>query len=311
MRVTANTFPNSLVEQLNRLATRQNQLQQQAASGQRFSRPEEDPAAMRRVLEMQTEARSLGQYQRNIERHQELATASFSSIKGLSRIVDRAAEIVTLADGLKSREELSIYGAEINQLIKQAGDLANTTNRGDYLFAGTRNDQPPFSLVTDPSGRVTQVDYAGNTDIAESEIAPNTLFSSQVPGANATGAGPRGLVLDDRSGADLFGHLIELRDYLEAGNTSAIAASSAPQLANDSDHLILHLGTSGVLQSRLETTASLHDQRALSVGTLISKEADADLAHTLVRLSQLQTAYQAALQSGGRILSSSLLDFLR
>jgi flagellar hook-associated protein 3 FlgL len=311
MRVTANTFPNSLVEQLNRLASRQNQLQQQAASGQRFSRPEEDPAAMRRVLEMQTEARSLGQYQRNIERQQELATSSFNAIKGLNRIADRAAEIVTLADGLKSRDELAIYAAEINELIKQAGHFANTTNRGDYLFAGTRNHQPPFTLITDPSGRVTQVDYSGNTDIAEFEIAPNTLFSTQVPGANASGSGPRGLVLDDRSGADLFSHLIELRDYLEAGNTDAISSTSSQQLAKDANHLVLHLGTSGALQSRLETTASLLDQRSLSVDTLISKEADADLAQTLVRLSEIQTAYQAALQSGGRILNSSLLDFLR
>ena len=44
---------------------------------------------------------------------------------------------------------------------------------------------------------------------------------------------------------------------------------------------------------------------------LVLTKADADLANTLVRLNQTQTAYQAALQSGGKILSTSLLDYLR
>jgi len=37
---------------------------------------------------------------------------------------------------------------------------------------------------------------------------------------------------------------------------------------------------------------------------------DADLAQTLVRLNQTQTAYQAAMQSGAQLLQSSLLDYL-
>ena len=44
--------------------------------------------------------------------------------------------------------------------------------------------------------------------------------------------------------------------------------------------------------------------------TRVSKEADADLPQTLVRLSQTQNAYQVALQSGARLLSTSLLDYL-
>jgi flagellar hook-associated protein 3 FlgL len=311
MRVTANTFPNSLVDQLNRLAVRQNQLQHQASSGQRFSRPEEDPVGMRRVLEMQAEAGSIEQYQRNIERHQELADASFAAIKDLNRVVNRAAEIATLADGLSSPDELSIYAAEINELIKHAAELANTTNRGDYLFAGTRNQQPPFAVVTDAQGRVTQVNYVGNDEVTESDIAPQTPFTSQVPGANSSGIGPHGLAVDSRSGANIFQHLIELRDRLDSADTAAISTASNPDLANDADHLVILLGTNGALQSRLETTASLLSQRSLSIDRLVSKEADADLATTLVRLSEIQTAYQAALQSGGTILNSSLLDYLR
>ena len=105
MRVTANTFPNSLLNQLSSLSQRQNKLQNQAATGQRVQLPEDDPVAMRRILDMQAEGKAVGQYQRNIARHRELATDSFNAIKSLKKVSDRAREIAISADGLKSPAE--------------------------------------------------------------------------------------------------------------------------------------------------------------------------------------------------------------
>jgi flagellar hook-associated protein 3 FlgL len=114
MRVTANTFPDTLVDQLSQLAVRQNRLQSQAATGQRIRLPEDDPTAMRRVIDLQNESKNLGQYQRNISTLKEYASASFTAIKSLKKICDRAGEIATLADDTKSPEELRIYAIEIN-----------------------------------------------------------------------------------------------------------------------------------------------------------------------------------------------------
>lgn len=311
MRVTANTFPNSLVEQLNRLATRQNRLQSQAATGQRLTLPDDDPVAMRRVLDMQTETNTVSQYQRNIDRNTELATASFSSMKSLKKVTDRASEIATLADGLKSPEELRAYAAEVDQLIEQGVHLVNVQNRGDYIFSGTKADQVPFVATKDSSGKITGVSYQGNTSLAENEIGFSVTMSAQTLGANTTGTGDRGLVTDSRVGADLFNHLVSLRDNLLAGDTAAISATNASQLDADADNLVYHLGTNGAVQSRLEVTKATLVERNLSLETMVSKEADADLSQTLVRLNQVQTSYQAALQSAGSILNRSLMDYLR
>ena len=42
----------------------------------------------------------------------------------------------------------------------------------------------------------------------------------------------------------------------------------------------------------------------------MSKEVDADLAKTLVKLNEIQTAYLAALKSGSTIMNQSLLDYV-
>jgi flagellar hook-associated protein 3 FlgL len=311
MRVTSSTFPNTLLDQLGRLSTRQNRLQQQASTGQRLTLPEDDPTAMRRVLDMQAESQRVAQYGRNIQRHQELGNASFASIKSLKTLLDRAREIATQADGLRSPEELQVFATEVNELVKQGVQIANAQNRGDYIFGGTRSEVPPFVATLDANGRVTGVAYQGNTDLPESEIAEAITLSAQTLGANTTGSGPRGLVADSRSGADLFGHLIALRDHLASGDLTSIAGSDRAGLAADEDNLIFHVGTNGAIQSQLETTAAVGKTRTQTLEGLVSKEADADLAQTLVRLNEMQTAYQAALQSGGNILSRSLLDFLR
>src|SRR5512134_4031281 len=128
MRVTANTFPNSLLQQLTSLNQRQNKLQTQAATGQLVQLPEDDPVAMRRILDLQAEGKTVGQYQRNISRHQELAAASFDSLKGLKQISDRAREIAVAVDDLKSPGELAVYAKEITELILQGVQIANSQN---------------------------------------------------------------------------------------------------------------------------------------------------------------------------------------
>jgi flagellar hook-associated protein 3 FlgL len=155
MRVTANTFPNSLVDQLATLSARQNRLQNQAATGQRIQLPEDDPAAIQRVLDLQTEAKSVAQYGRIIASLRDQAQASYSVMQGLKKISDRAGELAIMADGTKPPDELKLYATELTQLIKQAVQLTQTKVHGDYLLSGTLSDQPPFVLATDTDGNAT------------------------------------------------------------------------------------------------------------------------------------------------------------
>ncbi len=311
MRVTANSLPTNLIGQLNQLTVRQQKLQSQAATGQRITAPSDDPAAMRRVLDLQAEGEKFGQYEQNIVRQRELGEATFTAMRSLKSVSDRASEIATLADGVKSPQELRVFANEVTQLIKSAVNVANTKNRGDFLFAGTKSDTAPFVMTTDASGAVTGVTYQGNENLPEHEISEGVTFSTQVPGANTSGTGPHGLIADPRTGADLFNHLISLQNNLLAGDTAAVAATDRPALGKDEDNLVFNLGTNAAMQSRLETEGAVIRQRKSAVEGLVSNEVDADLATTLVQLNQAQNAFQVALQSGATVFRQSLMDYLR
>lgn len=311
MRVTSQAYSAQLQRQLAALSTKQNELQIKAASGQRIQRPEDDPTAVQKVLDLQGEARSVQAYQKNIDQMLDYSNTAFGSIKALKQSADRAGEIATLADGTKSPVELATYAKEVDQMIEQAVQNSNAKFQGDYLFGGTKTSQPPFVATKDSSGRIISVAYQGNTSTASSEISEGLTASAQTLGSNTSGSGPSGLLKDSRNGTDLFQHLIDLRNNLESGNTAAIASTSLPDLTKDEDSFISHYGSVGALQSRLQSTKSILSNRTSGLQSQVSNEGDADIAQTLVELSQARNAYQVALQSGANIMKMSLMDYLR
>jgi flagellar hook-associated protein 3 FlgL len=313
MRVAFSTFPNSLVRQLATLTSQQARLQNQAATGRRISQLEDDPAAMRRVLTLQTQDSQLAQYRQNIATLQGRTAAAFAAVQGLEKLSTRAGEVASLADGTRSTKDLQVFAIEVNHLIEQGVQTLNTRYQDDYLFGGTKTSQPPFRLVTDAAGTITGVSYQGNAEAASVEIGDGYAVSTQIPGANTSGSGPGGLVTDSRNGADFFNHLIALRDHLLAGDVSAIAATDRAALAKDEDNITLQAGTIGFMRSQLAAADTLASSQSASIKELISQDADADLAQVLTRLGVAQTAYQAALQSGASLMNrgQSLMDYLR
>ena len=311
MRVTGSFYSQAMVRQLNVLAARQYKLQNQVATGQKLHAPEDDPAAMQRTLALRQEQQNVAQFQENIAGLKERASAAFDTLKAVKEKLDRANDLAIQAGGLRSPEELKDYGNQVKQLIEGAVQLLNAKQRGQFLFAGTKSDAPPFAISTDAEGVVTGVAYRGNSNVNVAEIESGALVAVDVPGENGSGSGPRGLAADSRAGADLFGHLIALQNHLLAGDVAAVKAEDLPALAQDEDNLIFHIGNNGGVQTRLETAGSLASAQALSLSQMVSQEADADLADSIMQLNQTQTAYQAALASGAGLLKMSLMDYLR
>lgn len=311
MRITSSSTSDQLLFSLNRLGSRQAALQAEASTGQRVRSASDDPTAMRDILDLENQSKTQGQYRANLGVHQQNAAATFDVIRSLQTVSNRAQEIALLADGLKSPEEMQSYAAEVGQLLDRAVQLANTRQGDQYLLAGTVAAQQPFVAVKNDQGQTTEVQYKGNENANSSEIGEGVLVQSQVPGENNSGSGPRGLLADSRGGADLFKHLVALQQNLLAGNTTAIASQSRPDLKHDEDNLLYHTTQNASLQSRLEATDGLLKSKQTALSSQVSKEADADLAQTMINLSQTQTAYQVALQSTAKIMDVSLLDFIR
>jgi flagellar hook-associated protein 3 FlgL len=312
MRIAGTSYADSLVNQLNFLSAQQYQLQSQVSSGLQIQKPEDNPTGMAEALRLQADGSMASQYAQNISTLQTGANTAYNALQQLQTISSRVGEIATLADGTASTTQLQSYATEVNQLIQQAVQLANTKNGDAYIFSGTKSNTPPFTATTDASGEVTGVAYQGNTSVAETEIAQGTTLTTDTPGANTTGSGPRGLLVDSRYGADFFNHLISLQKDLASGNTSAIAQTDQPGLTKDEDNLIYQISNNGVIQSRLDSAATTASNLQSSLQQSLSKVAGVDMTQAITNLSQAQSTYQAALQSSSVLLQlqQSVLQYL-
>jgi flagellar hook-associated protein 3 FlgL len=298
MRIASNTVSDGIVRQIQQLGTQQARLQTQVSTGLRISQPEDDPAAVGRVLNLESERRQLEQFGLNARRALELSQATFSGLQGMIKISGRAGELATLGTGLLGLDAMRAYGTEVDQLIEQALQSGNTRFNGDYIFAGTAVDAPPFEATRDVNGKITSVAYAGNSAQAAIPLSEATAIT---PGT--TGSTNLGL-------RDFINELVALRDALNSGNPAAVSALQTG-LTDSEDVLVFAVAESAGMQTRIEASQSQQLDRMTSLDALVSSETDADLPTTIVKLNQTQTAYQAALQSGASIMRLSLLDYIQ
>lgn len=311
MRVTSTTMPDLVRNQLNMLTGKQAKLQNQISTGQHIQKASDEPDGFLKVMEFQSESRSITQFRKNIDTYKELSTTNYSVVDSLNKLVNRAQEIATIADELKSPEELKIYSIEVNELINQALLLANTESRNQYIFGGTVTDNPPFEKVTDASGDISSVNYTGNESPQDIIISNNLRTQAHIPGQNESGTGPFGLFKDIRNESDIFKSLIDLRDNLRSGDATKVQTESIPALKKDEENLIYQIGFIGSTQGHMESISGMLSEKNDSLNALSSSEADVDLTETILLLNQNSVAYQAALQAAGKILNTSLLDYIR
>lgn len=313
MRVAQHNYTDSMLSQFNALAAKQFKLQSQAATGLRVQKPAEDPAAVANTLNLVAKKSATAQFSRNLTTLQDRGNLIYGTLQSLQAQSSRVGEIATAAaTATASQADLNAYAAEINSLLEDTLKQANAKDGtgGQFLFGGTAGGSAPFTATRDANNRITSVTYSGTSAVNQVEIGEGATASVDVPGANNSGSGPRGLFADSQSGADLFAHLISLRNNLLAGNKAAITATDAPNLAKDENNLAWQIANNGVAQSRLNTAATFLTDHTQALDKAISNESSADIVQTMVELNQAQTSYQAALQSSVKVMQLSILNYI-
>lgn len=107
----------------------------------------------------------------------------------------------------------------------------------------------------------------------------------------------------------VFSNLAKLRDALLASDQNAIT-ESAEGLKEDFDRVTRIRGETGARVQELESRQNRLDEQNLATKSLLSSLEDTDFTEAVSRFQTLQTALQASLQTSGRMLNMSLLDFL-
>lgn len=159
----------------------------QSSSQKRINRPSDDAVGMTRVLDYRTSLESINQYQRNVDTAQgwlNLADNTLITVStNLSRCIELAQEASNGPLNADNREQISY---ELRQIYEQMIQLANTKYGDSYIFAGHKNDEPPFEqaltgMSTDAALDDVKYVVQGGSD---STVVVQFLESGEIGGAN-------------------------------------------------------------------------------------------------------------------------------
>ncbi|HEY8668906.1 MAG TPA: flagellar hook-associated protein FlgL [Tepidisphaeraceae bacterium] len=215
------------------------------------------------------------------------------------------------------------------------GGRGLSTNPAGNDIQITRADGTSFqvdlSAINDVQGIINAINAAAGTPMAGFKTSGNGIqltdtsvgsgtfavtsinFSGSAEGLGLTGPAAAGVI----SGADvnpvaatgMFSNIGKLRDALQQGDQQAITAA-AEGLQADYNRVVQIRGQTGAQVQDLQSRQNRLEDENVATKSLLSSLEDTDFTDAITRFQTLQTSLQATLQTSGKILNMSLLDFL-
>ena len=308
MRVTSETNFRMLADAINRQQINLQHYQQTVASGKAVTKASDDPGAFGKISTLSSDLSQLQQYSRNVNTAMQYHATVDQSLSSAVNLLHRINELVVQAgDGTMEGTSREALSKEVDSLMKSLLSVANGSEGGRYTFSGLRTDTQPYETVLDPvDGRITAVNYVGSEESRSIKTGDSLYTATNFPGSSTTSESG----IFQTPTRDIFASLIQLRDALAADQDVTMTGLPA-QLQADLDHMLDCQSLNGVREEQvnLHKTFLLEMQTANKTST--SELESVDLASEMIKLSQSENAYQAALGSVSRLLRQvNLMDYI-
>jgi len=240
-RVTNQTQQANSLQNIFRITENLFKAQQEIATGKRINRPSDDPAGMRDALLLRTGVNQANQFIRNIDNNRIFIQAGDTSLQSIDLSLIRAKELaVSQLGGASTAETRGFAALELDQIISQVFETANTKVKNQFIFSGTNFRVQPFSSET--SGAI----YMGNSESFKVGVANNISIDFSIPGSQVLAADlnpqitTNTLVSSLNGGAGITSGSISISD--RAGNTASVSVSSTDTIGN----VISRINSTGV-----------------------------------------------------------------
>ncbi len=157
--------------------------------------------------------------------------------------------------------------------------------------------------LTDTSGGAGKLSVSAlNLSPAAGDLGllkPSATTNTSITGADVSGASANGV----------FAALAKLRDSLKNNDQTGITDAGG-ELKAAQDNVVIIRGEAGATSQELAARATEISNQNVATNSLLSSLQDTDFTTAITKFQTLQTALQATLQSAGKTLHLSLMDFL-
>ncbi|MGI6413493.1 MAG: flagellar hook-associated protein FlgL [Syntrophomonadaceae bacterium] len=321
MRVTNRMLNNITLNNINHNLIKMGEFQQQLSSGKRVNKPSDDPIAVTKLLMVKSTLAFHEQYTRNVENAKSYLDMADTALDNATQIMQRAREIAGYgATGTVPQASMEALAEEVNGLVEELIQVANSSFGGRYIFGGTYTTMPPFTIKEQENGKVSEVQFinsdfvASNPDIAEMLDNTYRLEIEVETGVTMDISSGKQTFHTDHEGQPspgaIFNTLIQLRIHLENGDKEKTnqKISEMDQLI---DNILSERAVVGAKSKRMELAYNRFETYKVEIKSLLGKLEDVDYAEAMIRFKSQETVYQAALAASAKIIQPTLINYLK
>lgn len=304
LRVTSNMMNSQLLLNLNRNARTMNETQLQLATGRKINKASDDPVGITYSLRYRAELSSNEQYTKNVDSALSWLDYNDTVLGQAGDVVQRLRElIVNASTGTNPQSALDSINEEVLQLKEQLVDISNSTLNGKYIFNGEQYNVKPYDFVKGTDGTY---------DVSKNITTDTGQIQYMV------GEGVRMPI--SMTGNDVFGHtgdadnLFALINTISAGLKSGDLTAVSGQLDKVDTRLETILSARSEIGAKTNRVELMQDRLSdlnINLTELQANTEDADYEGLIMESKIQENIYNASLSVGAKIISTTLVDFIR
>lgn len=300
MRITnrgmLNTYKNGLNNNLNRMDKLNNQMNTQ----KNINKVSDDPYNATKIMNMKSEIQDIERFNYNCD---EILGWLENADDSLNKVGTISTEIKTLLTSISdtyTQTEVDAIKKDVVEKVKELAESLNGSYAGKYMFSGSKVDERPINVITNPDGTVkleinTNIDNRDlKTEVSNGMTMDYNLTVEEVMGAN---------------GLDTINKVVEVLNKKPFDVNEIIEVKN--ELSHFQENVLDCRSTMGSKYKSVESIKSNNESNIETVTEVMSKIQDCDFAEKYIELASAQLAYNASLQVGSNLLQSTILDFIK
>ena len=288
MRVANKTIYDGVIYNLANISEELNKANEIATTGKRINNLSDDPVGLTQSLNIRSTLSNIEQMGRNISYGNSWLSASESALtSGQNIISDTKALCVQMANATVGGDQRSSAAKTVQNMLDEIVSLANTDVTGNYIFAGSKTDTIPF----EQDGT-----YNGDNNPFAIKISQNSSVEVGSDGQAVFG--------------NLFNTLSNLKTALENNDDGGIQ-DAMDNLDGHFDDISAKISDVGLKMNRMEIKDKIYQDMNFSNTERLSKIEDADIAEAIMNVKAAELTYQAALASSSKVMTLTLVDYLK
>jgi flagellar hook-associated protein 3 FlgL len=294
MRLSEQSRTHNQVRYLSDATERADRVQRQLSTNRRIDRASDDPTGAALAMQHRKNIAFESQMRRNLENGTAFLNVTESALNSATELLQRARELtVQGSTGTLGPNEKTSIATEMNQLIQQLAQVANTNFGGAYIFSGHQTQTAAYQVAGNPPAAVT---WQGDTGQRIRQVSAQDAVAVNVIG--------------DQVFEDMFADLIDLRDNLNANAPTTTINSSIADIDRALNSVLDARADVGARLNRFESTTSRSLDTDTNLQELRASIEDIDISETIIQFTAAQNALQAALGAIGKTANMSLLNYL-